>query len=227
MEISPNGKKFFFTGFKPKIFIKQPEPEWELVWSSGKGEMGSSTEAQWLNDSSNVVIRSKDKLFIEEISKNNIHQFNIDLGLIQNLRIDKSNRIYILASPKPPTWPKIFSSDLKYRLLRCSIKEESLDCEDILKRNKSIAVGGYAITQDGRNIIFVEEGKTWEEKRCIWHLKEGGEAKCITPLATIRSTINISPDGKWMTFLRPRKIETIRGTDVYTDDLFLISLINE
>jgi Tol biopolymer transport system component len=225
IEISPNGTRFFFIGSKPKSFIKQPEPEWNLVWSKGSWK---PTEVKWLKDSSSIVILSmnrlsEDKLLIEEPDKNSIRQFNIDLELIQNLRIDKSDRIYLLASPKPPTWPKIFLSDLKYRLLRCSIKGENLDCEDVLKRNKSIAK--YDISSDGKKIIFIEgEGKTWKEKTCIWLFEEGNpEAKCITPSANINSIISISPDGKMMVFTDYREIKN----GIYTNDLYLIKLTNE
>jgi len=216
---SPDGKKFLFYGSKPTAYIEQPEPKWNLIWSQKYWPSGQGFEVAWLADSYSVIIINNDKVYIERYKEGEsvqLQQLNVDLGDINHLKVDRHNRIYLLARSKQPNGLRA--------LLRCQIADDSLQCEDILKRNKSIAVGGYAITQDGRNIIFIEEGKTWKEKRCVWLLKEGGEPKCITPSAIIRSTINISPNGKWMTFLRPRKI---RDTDVYTDDLFLISLINE
>lgn len=243
VEISPDGKKFLFSGAKPRSFVEQPEPKWDLIWTKS----GTGLDSQWLNDSSTIVeIKSKDKLISEEISKNVIHQFDIDLGLIKNLRIDKSNRIYLLASPKPPTWPKIFPSDLKYRLQRCSIKGEKLDCEDVLKHDKGIA--NFAITPDGKKIVFQESVEavtpyiepikglrmrapiayTWRENTCIWLSEEGTpEVKCITPNATGNSVFSISPDGKWLVFTRTRILEKTKTHDIVTNDLYLIKLTSK
>jgi tricorn protease-like protein len=245
MEISPNGTRFFFTGSKPKSFIKQPEPKWDLVWSKGSRK---PTEVKWLNDSSSIVILSmnrlsEDKLLIEEPDKNSIRQFNIDLGLIEKLRIDKSNRIYLLASPKPPI--RISSLDLQYRLQRCSIKGENLDCEDVLKHDKGIA--NFAITPDGKKIFYQEsveavtpnieiEGLqvrapvafTWREKTCIWLFEEGTpEVKCITPNATGNSVFSVSPNGRWLVFRSTRIIEKTKTHDIVASDLYLIDLANK
>lgn len=220
--ISLDGKKILFSGPKPRSFIKQPAPEWELLWSKGKWEPGRSMDPLWLNDSSKIVILSNNKLFIEEPDKNTIHQFNSDLGLLKNLRIDRFNRIYALASPKPPNMK---TDLLKYRLIRCSIKDKNLECEDLISRDKSIA--RYDMTPDGKNIVFIEGGKSWKENTCVWYLSEGREAECITSLADINSSLSISPDGRWATYARQRKKETVRGVDVYTNDLFVIKLKNE
>jgi hypothetical protein len=230
---SPDGTKFLFYGLKPQTCIEQPEPRWNLVWSG----RGLSTEqgfvADWLSDSENIIITtiSDDKVYIEKHPGNEPAQLllpNIDLGDIYNLKIDKHNKIYILSRAKQKMNKKTIYGEA--RLLGCQTIGNDLQCEDILKRNKSIIT--YSISLYGRKIAFLEKGNS-----CVWLLQEGkGDSQCVALWAKDNflrtypdagAILSISPDGKWMTFLRPRKIETIRGTDVYTNDLYLIKLINE
>lgn len=236
IEISPDGKKFLFDSSQPKTYIRQPEPKWELIWPSGKwgpkGTLGGIVEAHWLSDSSKILILARDKkdkkykFFVEETGKNKISQLstNLENMYINGLRIDRANRIYILASPVSSFSRLPKASDLKYSLFRCSIKGETLDCEEILKRDKSIE--SFDITPDGKKIVFKEEIEApWRKNTCIWLFEEGAsEVKCITPNATDNSVFSISPDGRWVAYTRSRVIKQTRIGDIVTNDLYLIKI---
>jgi hypothetical protein len=243
---SPDGKKILFDYPKPRTYVEQPEPNWEMVWTG----QGISTEqgfaAYWLADSDRRVITtiSDDKVYIEKYSKDEPARLlnpNIDLGDINNLKIDAHDKIYILSRVKQKMNKKTMYG--KARLLKCSINGKNFECEDVLKRDKDIV--RFDITPDGKKILFQEsveavtphieptEGLrmrspvpyTWRENAYIWLFEEGtSEVKCITPNATGNSVFSVSPDGKRLVFTRSRVIEKTKTHDVVTNDLYLINL---
>lgn len=227
-EFSPDSKKFIFSGSKPISSVEQPEPKWELLWSKGKWKVEDFIGAYWLKDLSSILIKSKDRLFIEELDKNNIRQFNMDLGDIYGLKIDKHNKIYILSRAKQKKNGRIIYGNA--RLIGCQVTDNDLQCEDILKRNKSIQT--YSVSPDGKNIAFLEKGNNCvcllqEEKDDVQCVSLWAEANFLRIYPDSGASLSISPDSRWLTFTRPRKMETVRGVDIYTDDLFLIKLSNE
>jgi Tol biopolymer transport system component len=200
---SPDGKKLLFGGPKPRSSIGQPEPKWKLVWTKTGGAF-----RQWLSDSSGIVIIARDKIYIEQAEKETVQLLNIDLGYIRILRVDRSNRIYLISRSKP--------GRKKEQLVRCEINGDTLRCEDALKRDKSIL--WYDITPDGEQIVFLEEGNT-----CAWHMRSRSSGpQCVVQQAG--PTISISPDGKWLAFTRYRKIGESSGTDVVENDLYVTTL---
>jgi len=219
---SPDGKKFLFYGSKPRTYIEQPEPKWDLVWSRSGLSTERGFEAGWLSDSESIVIISDNKVYIERYGRNEaapaqLLNPNINLGTIYKLKIDKRNKIYILARSKEKKNGKTIYG--KTLLLRCQTIGMDLQCKDILKGSKSIRT--YDISLDGREVVFQEE-----ENNCTWHLKERkDDPQYVTSMAG--PNLSISPDAKWLTVVRPRKVEKVKGVDVYTNDLFVIKLIDE
>lgn len=213
---SPDGKRFLFNGIKPKSRMDQPDPKWNLVWSQKDWPTGKGFDSAWLGDSSGVVIINDDKFYIERYEGNKSVQLqplqvNVDLGDIWNLKVDKLNRIYVLSRPKLRKEGKT--------LMRCQISGNILQCKKIIKEGKEIIV--YDITPEGENIVFREE-----RNECAWLLREGSSnAECINPF--VGAMVSFSNNGKWLSFVRPRLIEKVRGTDVYTDDLYVIKVAGE
>jgi len=198
---SPDGKKFLFYRSKPRYSMEQPQPKWELVWPKTDGS------GEWLADSSGLVIIHNKKIYVERINEGPIQSFNIDLGYIMDLKVDRLNRIYLIS--------RLISSDRKRiekgLLLRCVMEGDTLECEDALKRNNQIL--RYDITPDGKQIVFLEEGNT-----CAWYKDGDAEPLCLAQQAV---KVNISPDGKWLAFVRHRKIGEQSGVDIVESDLFV------
>lgn len=209
---SPDGKKFLLYGSRPKSSIEQPVPKWELVWSQKEWPVGGGFRARWLANSSSVIIKSADKLYIERFdTKDAIKLINIDLGDIGHLKVDRFNRIYLISRGKKGLE--------KARLLRCLLKGDTLECEDALKRNNPISE--YDITGDGEQIVFLEKGNN-----CVWDVRSGStEARCVAQQDG--PTVSISPDGKWLAFTPYRKIGETYGHDVVENDLFVKKLTNK
>jgi hypothetical protein len=216
---SPDERKILFYGPKPRSYIEQPQPKWRLVWVQKKDwPSGHGMEAKWLADSSGIIIIDDGKFYIESLKADEpVRQFDANMGYIHlsSLKVDTQNRIYVLAQEmQKKNGKKLYG---KKFVLRCQITDDNLRCEDILKRSKSVA--RYGVTRDGKDIVFIEEGKSSEEDTCVWHSREGEESKCITPVDEVGSFLSISPDGRWVTFTRPREIES----GVYTNDLYGVS----
>lgn len=210
-EWSPDGKKFLFYGSKPQSSMEQPKPKWEFVCSKGDWSSGGGFEAQWLANSSSIVILYRDKLYIEKFgTKDPVKLIDIDLGDITHLKVDRSDRIYLIS--------RLISRDKKRiekgRLLRCIIKGDTLECKDALKRNNPIL--RYDITPDGKQIVFLEEGNT-----CAWYKDGDAEPLCLAQQAV---KVNISPDGNWLAYVRHRKIGEQSGVDIVEDDLYVTRL---
>jgi tricorn protease-like protein len=96
------------------------------------------------------------------------------------------------------------------------INGNTLQCESPLKRDNSVLE--YDITVDGEQIVFLKQGNT-----CAWHIKSGSaEAKCV--VQNVGPIVSISPDGKWLAFIRHRKIGEQSGKDIVEADLYVTKL---
>ncbi|MEW6620495.1 MAG: hypothetical protein AB1422_14360 [bacterium] len=208
--VSPDGTKVFLGG-KHNSSIEMPEPKWDVVYFKNYDWVQSG--ALWFLDSSGIVMGQNDpkSVEVEFFGKNGwakrfeLKQFEYEPF---SLAVDKANRIYFDGVEK---------GKKKIALYRCSIKNKNLSCEKVLEQ-----VGNYKVLPNGDIIIT-------ETKDCIKYITLGqGDGKCIAEKgdATLIGIRGISPDGKWLAFVREKKIP--KGTFFEKEsNLYILKLTNQ
>jgi hypothetical protein len=207
----PPGRLKIYLNRRPTERMDMPEPEWDILWSRGKG-----VGRLWLGDGSAVIggyrdlDRRRDVLEVEVFSpKRKIISIYPEFPDFYLLLVDKQNRVYM---------EKRDSEKGMKSIVRCviDIDRESLSCETVLE-DVSMDTG-FDVFSDGETMVF----SRMRDDDCVRILRVGeGEARCITTSGLpVGSFVVISPDQKWLAFERARHIE---AKDFY-DDLYLLEL---
>lgn len=203
--VSPDGTKIFL-GSKHNSTIEMPEPKWDAVWF--KNDDWVQSGAKWFLDSTGVMTQHDNRgIGIEFFGKAGwAKMFEVQFGERSRIAVDKYNRLYFRGVGD---------------IYRCNIKNRDLSCEKI-GQGKSF----YGVSLDGDIVLM-------EGKDCISYFdlrQSESEGRCIAkkgwyPLIRIEG---ISPDGKWLAFVRKKITEKKVGRyEITESNLFVIKLTNQ
>ncbi len=228
--VSPDGSKVLL-GNSHERTIEMPEPEWEKLWLSNAWFYDNTL---WFADSSGIVTRIwgdgsalgveffgdggwAKEFSLEELSGGKRPGVSITFEAV-----DKENRIYLTLSETPleaKRW-----GWTRHRFLQCVIRNRKIACKELGRLDEHGRRITTLILLPDREVIFKREGD-----RCIRRLiLRKTDAQCVVDTrygeARYRAVelIDVSPDGRWMAFLRSKTPPKQSGRFyVYHLDLFV------
>lgn len=228
--VSPDGLKVFL-GNRHDSAIEMPEPKWEPVWLTNDW---TYFDTFWLPDSSGIVTGvwgDGASLGVEFFGKDGwAKEFSMDMlrsapeSNTSIAAVDENNGLHFVTVENVSTDD---SSRKTYNFFNCKIKHKDLICSlaDGIKEDEDDNILSLRLLSNG-DIIFKKE-----EDNCIRRVKHRKLlAECIADTRYNNEIyigidlIEISPDGKWMTFRRGKLPPPGKRFYAYQYDLFVKEL---
>lgn len=185
---SPDGTKVLFLGKEPNSSIKQPTPQFEMVWSHD-WPSGTGGVAAWMPDSKELLLGHSGVFYLQRDQNMTPLKaiFTRSLENIVQIKIDSKKHIYVSTTDTK-------SLSMMYQLLKCSIDSTQVNCVKVAAA--SAGPIAFDISQDGRHLVYVDSDHSH------LYLVDQASSQSKVIAENIEGDPAISPDGRSVVFYR-------------------------